>query len=292
MFAVTGITGQVGGVVARALLSAGKDVRAVVRSAHKGDAWAAQGCEVALAAMDDAQALRRAFSGVEGVFVLLPPTFDPSADLRESRGVVAALREALQAARPPRVVCLSTIGAQASQPNLLQQLSHMERELGALATSMLMPVAFLRAGWFMENTVWDIEPARSSGIIPSYLQPLDRPVPMVATADVGRVAAALLQQAWQGRQVVELEGPRRVTPLEIADTLSALLGRPVAAQPVPRDTWDAVFRAQGMHNPAPRMQMLDGFNAGWIGFEAGEAATRKGTVTLRTVLAGLLERGH
>jgi uncharacterized protein YbjT (DUF2867 family) len=33
MFAIPGITGQVGGAVARALIEAGKDVRAVVRDA-------------------------------------------------------------------------------------------------------------------------------------------------------------------------------------------------------------------------------------------------------------------
>lgn len=45
-----------------------------------------------------------------------------------------------------------------------------------------------------------------------------------------------------------------------------------------------------MKNPEPRMQMLDGFNEGWIDFEGGEAGSRKGKVTLKTVLAGLVER--
>ncbi|MDB5366568.1 MAG: putative NmrA-like family protein, partial [Rhodospirillales bacterium] len=48
MFAVLGITGQVGGAVARALLANGQKVRAVVRDAAKGAPWAAQGCEVAV----------------------------------------------------------------------------------------------------------------------------------------------------------------------------------------------------------------------------------------------------
>ncbi len=41
MFAITGITGQVGGVVGRTLLAEGKPVRAVVRDASKGATWAA-----------------------------------------------------------------------------------------------------------------------------------------------------------------------------------------------------------------------------------------------------------
>jgi len=44
MFAITGITGQVGGAVARALIDNGQQVRAVVRDAEKGAAWARQGC--------------------------------------------------------------------------------------------------------------------------------------------------------------------------------------------------------------------------------------------------------
>ena len=39
MYAVTGITGRVGGVVARTLLNAGLSVRAVVRDEAKSAAW-------------------------------------------------------------------------------------------------------------------------------------------------------------------------------------------------------------------------------------------------------------
>ena len=53
MYAITGITGRVGGIAARALLDAGKLVRAVVRDADKGAAWALQGCEVVLATATD-----------------------------------------------------------------------------------------------------------------------------------------------------------------------------------------------------------------------------------------------
>src|SRR5467141_3278207 len=56
--AITGITGKVGGAVARALLSAGQRVRAVVRDANKGRFWSELGCEVAIAEMEDAEALR------------------------------------------------------------------------------------------------------------------------------------------------------------------------------------------------------------------------------------------
>ena len=288
MYAIMGVTGQIGGVVASTLLAAGEPVRAVVRDAGKGRAWADRGCELAVANIEDADALTAAFRGAEGVFVLAPPNFDPSPDFPEARAIGVALQAALEAARPGRVVYLSTIGAQATQSNLLTQHTIIEEALGG----SLAPIAFLRPAWFMENASWDVAPAREQGVIPSFLQPLDKPVAMVATADIGSVAAALLQETWSGRRLVELEGPRRVTPNDIGATFAKLLNRPVRMEAVPRETWEGLFTSQGMKNPLPRIRMLDGFNEGWIDFELGEAGSRKGSVGLETVLKGLVERGE
>ena len=281
MYAITGITGNVGGAMARALLAAGKSVRAVVRDASKGRAWGDRGCEFMLAEMEDPVALAAAFTGVEGAFILPPPEFDPSPGFPEGRAVIAAVKRALEVAKPKKVVCLSTIGAQATQPNLLSLRTLMEQALRELP----MPVAFLRPAWFMENFAWDLPAARDRGIISSFLQPLDKPVPVVATADVGRVAAELIQQDWTGTRVVELEAARRVTPREVGAAFAKRLGRSVAVEAVPRETWDALFRSQGMKNPEPRIRMLDGFNEGWIEFEGGQAGSLKGSVTLDEVLA-------
>ena len=285
MYAITGITGQVGGAVARALLLAGEQVRAVTRDPGQAAQWLERGCEVAQAEMDDADALAAAFAGAKGVFVLLPPIFDPSPDFREARAVIAAVRTALLAARPERVVCLSTIGADSDRPNLLNQVRLMEQALGDLP----MPVAFLRAAWFMENAAWDIAPAREQGVVPSFLHPLDRAIPMIATEDVGRAAASLLQRDWTGVHVAELQGPAPVSPNDIAATLTSLLSRPVHAEAVPHAEWDAIFRAQGMTNPLPRIQMINGFNEGWITFGAPGAERLRGTTTLEEVLRGLIQ---
>jgi uncharacterized protein YbjT (DUF2867 family) len=191
----------------------------------------------------------------------------------------------LEAARPEKVVCISTIGAQAKQENLLTQLSLMEESLGNLPT----PIAFLRPAWFMENCSWDVAPARDQGVIASFLQPLDKPVPMVATADIGRVAAESLQETWTGRRTIELEGPARATPNEIAAMFAEIFGHPVRAEVVPRETWEQLFKSQGMKNPGPRIQMLDGFNQGWIEFEQDESKRRKGRIGLKEVLKGLAD---
>jgi NAD(P)H dehydrogenase (quinone) len=142
----------------------------------------------------------------------------------------------------------------------------------------------------MENFAWDVASARDSGVITSFLQPLDKPVPMIATADVGRVAAELVQQNWHEHRIVELEATDRISPNEVAATFSKILGHSVRVEAVPRASWDDLFKSQGMKNPTPRIQMLDGFNEGWIEFERGESGSVKGNITLETVLRGLIER--
>ncbi len=286
MFAITGITGQVGGQIATELLGANRPVRAVLRDQAKAAAWAERGCEVAVAAMDDAAALTAAFAGAQAVFVLLPPTFDPTPGFVEARRTIAAIATALRAARVTRVVCLSTIGADATRENLLAQLRLMEQALADLPAA----VTFLRAAWFIENVAWDIEGARAAGVMPSFLQPVDRPVAMVATADVAHAAAGLLQDDAEGRRVVELEGPARVAPVDLAAALGHALGRDVVAQAVPREDWEPLFRAQGMTNPAPRMRMLDGFNEGWIDFDPGSASLRRGATSVQAVVDGLVRK--
>jgi NAD(P)H dehydrogenase (quinone) len=285
MYAITGITGNVGGALARTLLTGGQPVRAVVRDAGKGRSWAEKGCEVSQAEMEDAAALSAAFKRAEGVFILPPSEFDPAPDFPEARAVISAVKVALETARPKKVLCLSTIGAQATQPNLLTQRTLMEQELRGLT----IPVSFLRPAWFMENFAGDVASARDSGVIASFLQPLDKPFPMVATGDVGRVAAELLQQDWHECRIVELEAAHRISPNEVAATFSKILGHPIQVEAIPRASWYNLFKSHGMKNPTPRMQMLDGFNEGWIEFERGEYGSVKGNITLETALRGLVE---
>jgi len=286
MFAITGITGQVGGQLATELLCANQPVRAVLRDKAKAGAWAGRGCEIAVAAMDDAAALTAAFAGAQAVFVLLPSTFDPAPGFAEARRTIAAIAAALRASRVARVVCLSTIGADAPRENLLTQLRFMEQALADLPAA----VTFLRAAWFIENVAWDIEGARATGVMPSFLQPIDRPVAMVATADVARAAAGLLQDAVEGHRVVELEGPARLAPVDLAVALGRALGRDVDAQAVPRAQWESLFRAQGMTNPTPRMRMLDGFNEGWIDFDPRSSSLRRGGTGVQAVVDGLVRK--
>ena len=285
MFAINGITGKVGGAAARALLKAGHPVRAVVRDRAKAAAWEALGVELAVAEASDAAALTRAYEGTAGIFVMVPPNFSPDANYTQARAVSAAQVQAIGAAGVPRVVALSSIGSeQGSGLGLITQTHILEQALAALS----VPTAILRPGWFMENSLWDIAPARDTGVLGCFLQPLERAHPMVATQDIGRVVADTLLQSWQGRRVIEIEGPRRYSQLDVAEAMGRAVGRSVVAQTVPHDTWEALFKAGGTERPAPRIEMVDGFNTGWIAFDpksGNEHVT--GTTSLDAVLAQL-----
>lgn len=136
----------------------------------------------------------------------------------------------------------------------------------------------------LENAAWDVAPARDRGVLQSFLQPAGKPFPMVATRDVGRHAATLMQQAWNGLRIVDLEGPARVSPADLGRAFVAALERPVRVETVPRDRWEELFLAQGMKNPGPRARMLDGFNEGWIDFSNAV----RGTTTIEEVVAALI----
>jgi uncharacterized protein YbjT (DUF2867 family) len=290
MYTIIGITGQVGGAAARALLKDGKKVRAIVRDKAKASSWEAAGVELAVATLDDAPALETAFREAEGVFAMVPPYFAPAAGYPETRGIVAVLHRALEAAKPARAVYLSSVGAHHSEGlGLITQSHILEQEMKSLP----IPNAFIRPAWFIENSQWDVAPARDRGEIDAFLAPLDRPFPMVATEDIGQLIAKTLQQEWNGNRYLELEGPARYSQIDAAETFARLLNRPVVAKAVPREKWQSLFESQGTSpdRTAPRIEMLDGFNSGWIDFEGGPGTEHfRGTRTQEKVFQDLLQK--
>jgi len=287
MYAIMGITGRVGALAADRLLEQGKKVRAILRNPEKADKWRKRGAEVAIAEYGDSKALAQAFRGAEGVFIMTPPNFTPAPGFVETHERMRVLKEALLDARPQKIVCLSSIGAeQKSGIGLIEHSHILEQSLGSLS----IPAAFLRAGWFMDNCEWDVADAKEGELV-SYLQPLDHAIPMVATEDIGETVARVLTETWTGQRHIEISGPRKTSPLDIAQAFSAVLNKKVEVEAVPKALWVKNFVAQGMpeDRTAPRVGMIDAFNSEWIHF--GNPNTEKvvGKVELRTVLERLIK---
>ena len=287
MFAVMGITGNVGGAVANTLLQHGKKVRGIVRDDSKAQAWKDKGVEVVTANYDDH--LTAAFTGVEGVFCMIPPDVVSAPGFPESVARIAAIKKAVLAAKPPRAVFLSSIGGdKASGLGIVTTAHLLEEELGSTG----VPSAFLRAGSFMENILHSIPAARTTGMYFSFYQPLARPNPLVATEDIGRIGAETLLQVWQGNRFIEISGPTYYSPNDVAAALEKALDRLVTGVAVPRETWVDTLAQHGM--PADRsgayIEMTDSFNSRWIDFGVPGTEHVKGTIDLVTAVKSLTGR--
>ena len=142
MYLVMGITGKVGGATARHLLKQRKRVRALVRNSEKAAKWADQGVELVDGDWNDAAAIAAALKDVEGAFVMLPAEWAPSPDYREAKAVLANYVEALTKVVPPRVVALSSMGAnRPSGIGMITALSLLEQGL-----EMVVSVPIVRVG--------------------------------------------------------------------------------------------------------------------------------------------------
>ena len=162
-----------------------------------------------------------------------------------------------------RAVVLSSVGSeQPSGVGNITQTRILEQALDRFA----FPLAFLRAGSLLENYVFPMQRAGETGVFDSFLQPVDRGFPMVATADVGAEAARLLVEGWDGRKIVEIGS--RHSPADLAKAMGKALGRPVQARAIPRNGWPAVLEQMGLgpEQAANWQEMQDGFNSGWIDF--------------------------
>ena len=280
MFLVTGITGKVGGATARHLLAQGKKVRALVRDRAKAASWAGQGVELVDGDWNDAAAIEQALKGVEGAFVMLPAVWAPSPDFKEAKSVIANYVEALTRAAPPRVVALSSMGAnRTSGLGMITALSLLEQGFRDLAS----PIAFVRAGGFFENFLYGLHVAQG-GTLPVYYTPTNRKSTMVATNDIGAEVATLLSgPAWSGQRVVELGS--MVTADEVAAQLGEVLNLDVKALAVPRAGWAEAFEQFGIPkgHTGPAEEMYDGINEGWMGLGIAGTEHVEGTTSARDV---------
>ena len=282
MFLVMGITGKVGGATAKHLLAQGKEVRALVRHREKAAKWADEGVQLVEGDWNDSAAIEMALKGVEGAFVMLPSEWAPSPDYKEAKAVIANYVGALTRTAPPRVVALSSMGAnRTSGLGMITALSLLEQGFRDLT----LPIAFVRAGGFFENFLYGLQVAQG-GTLPVYYNPTDRKSTMVATHDIGAEIAALLTgQAWLGHRVVELGS--MVSADEVAMQLGDVLKVEVKAFAIPRAGWPAAFEQLGIPKgqTGPAEAMFDAVNAGWMVLGVAGTEHVPGTTSARDVFA-------
>lgn len=264
-FAVMGATGRTGSKIAKALISAGHQVRVLGRSQERLAGLQALGAKPLVGDSADRAYLARAFAGADGVYTLMP--FDPqqAGYFQRQRAQGEAIAAALKQAGTPYVVALSSLGAeQASGTGVIESLYEQEQRLQALPGSHVM---LLRPGAFFESVFSLLPGVRYEGVLADAVAP-DMPVPMIATADVASAAAAALQaRDWQGLVVRELLGPEDLTNRQVAAIVGQAIGQPALEyHQVPYEDMAGVLASAGL---APDLAQLlvafaQGINEGRI----------------------------
>jgi uncharacterized protein YbjT (DUF2867 family) len=280
MYVVLGANGRAGGEAARALIERGKAVRVVVRRKEQGEQWKTLGAQVAVASIEDADAMADALKGATGAFLLNPPPLsgDPHA---QTEVLGAALADAARRARLPKAVVLSSIGAQhESGTGVIATLNRFEALLDGVAPS----IAFLRSGYFVETWGEVAQAVVSDGVLPTFIEPAQK-IPMVSTIDVGHAAATVLCEEWTGKRIVELGGPEDWCAGDVASAFAQVLGRPVVPALVPPEQRAALLADVGVPRAVASalLGMYEGIANGLF-MRQNDSEDRRGTISLTTAI--------
>jgi uncharacterized protein YbjT (DUF2867 family) len=276
MYVVTGATGNTGRVVANRLLDQGKQVRVIGRNQERLQPFVARGAEASVADVSDQAALTRAFTGAEGVYVMIPPNATSQDFRSEQRRVAKAIAGALESAQVKHAVALSSIGAdKEAGTGPVAGLHEFEEILNRVAG---LNVLHLRAGYFMENTLGQAEAISKMGYAVGPLRG-DLKLPMIATSDIGNKAAELLLALdFKGKQTHELLGQRDLSMDEAASIMGKAIDKPnVKYVQLPSEQIQPVFLQLGMSPNVAGLilEMAAGLNSGHM--RALEPRTKENT---------------
>ncbi|MEY1675805.1 NAD(P)H-binding protein [Gordonia sp. ABKF26] len=225
MYTILGATGTVGAQVTTRLLDGGHRVRAVGRSPERLDALARLGADTAVGDTTDPSALAAALRGSSAVFVLQPADYTATDHLASQRTMTESIVRAVRESDVPRVVALSSVGAEIpAGTGFLVGLHILEEGLAALSD---VEVLALRAGWFYDNARSYLPLMQNAGLIADSLDAEVR-VPMVATRDIAAAALdALVETGWGGGHLTsEILGPVDVDQRTVTNALGDAFGLP------------------------------------------------------------------
>ena len=238
---ITTPTGIIGKHALQQLLQAGSDVSVIVRQPEKLSDSIRSRVKIYQGSITDVGLVTKAFRGAKAALWVTPPNFTHPdvAAYHSELGAVAAT--AIKESGIPYVVNVSSAGAHLENAGPISGLAAIERHMNAVAGN----IVHLRPGFFMENFLQQIEPIKNDGAIYELL-PGDLPYPIIATQDIGAVAARLLlETSWRGRQVRGLHGQADLTFAEATKILSDAIGRPVKYVQITPDQAYQAFLGMG-----------------------------------------------
>jgi uncharacterized protein YbjT (DUF2867 family) len=257
---VTGSTGNTGTALIDELARRGISYRAMIRSAEDADRLERPPESVAVADFDDEDAVAAALTGITRAYLVTP-----SSERAEAQQIRFA--ELAAAAGVEHLVVLSQLGAAMDSPvRFLRYHAAVEQRVLELG----LPYTFLRPNLYFQG-LFAFAPGIASG------SPFGAPigntqVSAIDVRDIGAVAAAALSESGHTGRTYTLTGPRPITHAEMAQALSAVLGREVTFVDIPSEAF-----AQTLAGILPDWQ-IGGLVEDYAHYRRGEAAAATTTV--------------
>ena len=288
MFVVLGATGKIGRATIGELRRHGAPVRAVVRRQNSADDLRAMGCDIAVADIQDSEALSESMRGATAVQIICPTGVRADDAAAQMKNSIRTIVHALDRNRPSSVLAISDYGAHlASDTGITLTFHHLESELKKLPAALTI----LRSAEHMENWSRVVGHAVETGVLPSLHHPATKLFPTVSASDVGVIAGELLLSGVHAPlNIVHAEGPDRYSVEDVARTVGELVGRKIAAREMPRPDWIPALARGGLGASYAELvaAMYDAHNAGRIDVEPG-GDVRQGRTDLRKVLASMMK---
>lgn len=265
MYVILGATGNTGSVATETLLAKKEAVRVVGRNKEHLARFASRGAETFVADVTDSAALVRAFKGARAVYAMIPPNMTASDPRAYQQQVTNSIASALESAKVTHVVCLSSIGA--DKPDKTGPVLGLHEFENRLTQISQLNALFLRAGYFMENTLAQVGIIKNMGKMAGPMR-ADLALPMIAAHDIGAAAADALQKMdFKGQQKRELLGQRDLSYTEAAKIVGAAIGkRDLTYEQMPAEQAIDGMSQMGMSRAVASslVEMCDSVNNGYM----------------------------
>ncbi len=218
---VLGATGRQGGSVAKALLKARWNVRALVRDPAQpvSTALRGQGVDLIRGSLDDVDAMATAMTGVHGVFSVLPSNLPAEDEVRYGTAIADLAAES----HVDHFIYSSgaSVGNELTGVPRFDAKPHIEAHVRklALAATIVRPLIFMemlvRPGFGLEY-----------GRLTSLIRP-DHSMQLIAVDDIGKIVAALFADKSRFSGITMRIAGDRVTGHDLQTAFSEVAGNPI-----------------------------------------------------------------